>query len=83
MPPGRSTWLRMFAAMVIGAVTPYLEIAWKCRTGFEMSEACVWGRSYLPLTRWLEPLLIAPVVFLVLTIIARRRRRRPPGIGSG
>ncbi len=48
---------------------PYVEIAWKCRAGLETSEACVWGRSYLSLGKWLAPVIIAPVAFIALLII--------------
>lgn len=63
-------WIRIALAVSLGALAPYAELAWKCRAGFEQSEACVWGKSYLSLTRWLEPLLLAPFLFLAFTVIA-------------
>jgi hypothetical protein len=70
--------LRAVAALVVGLAEPYLEIAWKCRRGFETSEACVWGRAYLPLGRWMGLLLIAPATFVVLTLVARAWTSRRP-----
>ena len=59
------------AALIIGLAEPSIEIAWKCRAGRETSEACVWGRSYLPLSRALGLLIIAPVVFGALLLVRR------------
>jgi hypothetical protein len=36
------------------------------------------GRSYMPLSRWVEPIIIAPIVFLALTLLARLWSRRSP-----
>jgi hypothetical protein len=37
------------------------------------------GRAYMPLSRWVEPLIITPVVFLLLSLVtyvlSRRRSR--------
>jgi hypothetical protein len=41
--------------------------------GFAPSDACVWGRAYFPLARWLEPLIITPIVFAILRLIDRSR----------
>jgi hypothetical protein len=78
----RRWWLLLASALAIGIAEPYGEIAWKCRAGFEASEACVWGRSYFSLGRWLAPVLITPVAFIALLILALcfdwlRARSRP------
>jgi hypothetical protein len=77
--PRRSAWSwRLLVALLIGIAEPHVELAWKCRAGFETSEACVWGRAFLPLGRWLAPLFVAPLAFLALTALAwawRRLRR--------
>ena len=57
-------------ALVIGFAYPYLELAWKCR-GDAASEACVWGRAYFPLSRWVEPLIVAPIAFAVIVVFRR------------
>ena len=65
----RRLWPQLLCALAIGIVAPHAELAWKCRQGFESSEACVWGRSYFPLVIWLEPLLVAPTVFAALVCL--------------
>ena len=66
---------------MIGVVYPYLELAWKCRDGHAPSEACVWGRALMPVSRWIELLIVAPAAFVVLWLAARLAggtRTRPP-----
>ena len=72
---------RAVIALAIGIAEPYVEVAWRCRAGFETSEACVWGRALLPLGKWVAPLLVAPVVFVALTVMtwsSERWRERLP-----
>lgn len=69
---------RLVIALAIGLAEPSIELAWKCREGFETTEACVWGRSYLPLSRALGLFIIAPAVFGVLTLVHHLRRPRRP-----
>ena len=61
---------RAVLALVIGLAEPYIEISWKCRRGFESTEACVWGKSYFSLAQWLVPLIVTPVVFVALSLMA-------------
>jgi hypothetical protein len=66
----RRRWPFLLAtALAIGIAEPYVEIAWKCRAGLEASEACVWGRSYLSLGKWLAPVFITPLAFVALLIL--------------
>lgn len=68
------------AAAAIGIAYPHLELAWKCRAVAAASEACTWGRAYFPLSRWVEPIIVAPIAFLLIALIARlaaRRGKRP------
>lgn len=69
-------------AIIVGLVEPSVEVAWKCRSGHEASEACVWGRSYLPLSRALGLLVIAPVTFAVLLMVRRLWRSATGRTGS-
>ncbi len=80
--PSRSTLIRIAVALVIGLAEPYLEIAWKCRTGFESSEACVWGRSLFLLGRGAGLFIVAPLAFAALTAFASVWRRRGSGAGK-
>jgi hypothetical protein len=66
---------QLLVAVVIGVVWPHAELLWKCRSGLEHSEACVWGRSYMPLSRWVEPAIVAPIAFFVLVLLGLAWRR--------
>ena len=63
-------------ATITGLVYPSLELAWKCRPAAVDSEACVWARAYFPLSRWVEPVIITPVAFLVFLLATRIARRK-------
>ena len=76
MRPRAGILIKLVLAAAIGLAYPYLELAWKCRAAVATSEACVWGRAYFPLTRWIEPLLVAPVAFLAIMLIDRYMIRR-------
>ena len=67
--PARSVLIIACIALAIGLIEPSIELAWKCRQGFEISEGCVWGRSYMPLSRILGLLIITPVTFAILMVI--------------
>ena len=64
----RSTLILACIAITIGLAEPQLEVAWKCRAGFETSEACVWGKSLLPLGRAIGLLVITPLAFGALLL---------------
>jgi hypothetical protein len=63
-------WWPLWLALAIGIAEPHVELAWKCRASFQSSEACVWGRAYLPLGRWLAPLVVTPIAFVVLIALS-------------
>jgi hypothetical protein len=75
----RSLLILAGIALAIGLAEPLAELAWKCRSGFETSEACVWGKSYLPLGRAVGLLLIAPITFGVLLLLRGAWRMRTRG----
>lgn len=60
---GRLRTIRFAIALAIGLAAPYADLAWKCRTGFTASEACVWGKSYMPLTRWAMLVMLTPAAY--------------------
>ena len=65
-------------ALVVGAFTgvgyPLLDLAWACRSA--TSEACVWGKAYLPLTMVLSVVLLGGVAAgLVYAVLSHRRGR--------
>jgi hypothetical protein len=80
----RRAWARLAIAIVVGLAEPPLELAWRCRAGFEASEACVWGKSLLPLARIVAPVVIIPATLVILLLAewlwtnakARVRRER-------
>jgi hypothetical protein len=80
--PSRSTVVLALAALVIALAQPFVEVTWHCRAGYESSEACVWGKSLLPLTVGVGLVLVAPIVFGVLCLIRAAWRsltaRSPP-----
>ena len=67
--PSTSLIVRMVAALAIGLAEPYAEIVWKCRAGFESSEACVWGKSLFTLSRAAGLVIVAPLAFAALTVV--------------
>ena len=69
--PSRSLLVLGCIALAVGVAEPPLEVAWKCRAGFESSEACVWGRALLPLGRAAGLVIITPITFGVLYCIRR------------
>ncbi len=73
----RSLIVRFVVALAIGVAFPYVELAWKCRESSGHSEACVWARAYFPLSRWVEPIIVTPIAFVVLTLLVRAVSRRP------
>jgi hypothetical protein len=76
--PTRTLLLMALVALAIGVVEPFAEVAWKCRSGFETSEACVWGRSYLPLGRVAGLVIVAPLAFGMMFLIRWAWAARKP-----
>jgi len=66
--------LRAAVAVAVGLAAPYVELAVKCRD--RASEACVWGRSYLPLTRAVYFVLFGLLTYAALALAARWAGRR-------
>lgn len=77
----RSRLLRILIAVAVGLAVPEIEVWLKCRTppaeGRATSEACVWARAYLPLTRPIYFVLFGLLTFGVLTAAGRIRGREP------
>ncbi len=71
----RSRFLRIALAALVGLAAPYVELAVHCRA--PASEACVWGRAYLPLTRPVYFVLFGLLAYVVLALLARRAWKRP------
>jgi hypothetical protein len=67
--PSGTVLALIVVALAVGLVEPSVEVAWKCRAGFETSEACVWGKSYLPLGRAIGLVFVAPLTFGMLMLL--------------
>ncbi len=65
--------MRAGLALVVGLGVPLGQLALDCRA--PTSEACVWGKAYLPLSLAVGVLLIAPLAYGALTLIAALWRR--------
>lgn len=60
--------------LIVGIGYPFVDLALACRT--PDSEACVWGKAYLPLTVGLSGVLLGGIVTgLVYAALMWQRRR--------
>ena len=65
---------RLLASAAIAAAMPWFEVRLTCyRNPF--SEACVWGKAYLPLSTGVSAVALTPLIFLILGLIERGVRR--------
>lgn len=67
--------IKLAAALLVGLGAADLELAVRCASA-ATSEACVWGRAYLPVTRVAYPLVLVPLAYLVLSLLERAARPR-------
>lgn len=70
----RSRVLRLVLAIAVGLAAPEIELALKC--GRPDSEACVWGRAYMPVTRVLYFIAFGVATYALLTLVRRFVERR-------
>ena len=79
--PRTDTRSPLLTALVFGLIAglgyPVVDIAIACRTS--VSEACVWGKAYFPLTLGLSVLLLGGLVTGLVYAVLRGRRRCQPG----
>jgi hypothetical protein len=77
MPIGGRARKILSAAVIglaVGAALPFIDVAVACRA--PESEACVWGKAYLPLSLGISIAVIGSVVsVLVYAVLARRSGR--------
>lgn len=77
---GRSLLAAIAVGLLVGVGYPLLDLWRDCRR--PESEACVWGKSYLPLSLGLGLVLsviVAAVAYALLRMWATRRRSDAPG----
>ena len=63
--------------LTAGIGYPFVDVALACRV--PMSEACVWGKAYFPLTLGLSVLVLGGAVTGLLYAVLMRRRRGASG----
>jgi hypothetical protein len=61
----------------VGLAAPHAELWVKCRA--PSSEACVWGRAYLPVTVPVYLVVVGGLTYAVLASAARRKRKGTGG----
>lgn len=73
---------RVVASLALAAATPWIQVQIACRD--PVSEACVWGKAYLPLSTALSIVVLTPLFIGLLWGIEtglRRLRGRPGNEG--
>ncbi len=63
--------------LTVGIGYPFVDVALACRV--PMSEACVWGKAYLPLTLGLSVVVLGGAVTGLLYAVLMRRWRDAAG----
>jgi hypothetical protein len=63
--------------LIVGVGYPFVDVALACRV--PISEACVWGKAYLPLTLSVSVVVLGGAVTGLLYAVLIRRRRHPSG----
>ncbi len=75
MPTRRSVFLTALAiGLVVGVSYPFVDLGLTCRA--PSSEACVWGKAYLPLTLGVSVVLGSIVTALAYAALVWQRRRQ-------
>jgi hypothetical protein len=78
----RSSALIAFSVgLVVGTGYPIVDVGLACRV--PSSEACVWGKAYLPLTLSVSVVLLGGVAAGLIYLVLARWRRRPPRRDAG
>lgn len=74
--PGRrfSLLVALCAGLAAGVAYPFVDLGLACRV--PESEACGWGKAYLPLTLVLSVVLVGGFVTGVVYVVLMRRRRQ-------
>lgn len=63
--------------LTAGIGYPFVDVALACRV--PISEACVWGKAYFPLTLGVSVAVLGGAVTGLLYAVLIRRHRRPSG----
>lgn len=68
--------IALCVGLIVGIGYPFVDVALACRA--PISEACVWGKAYFPLTLGVSVVVLGGAVTGLLYAVLIRRRR-PPG----
>ncbi len=66
---------RLLAAAAVAAAIPWVQVRITCWSD-PLSEACVWGKAYLPLSTGISLVVFTPAIFLIFWFIERALRKR-------
>jgi len=70
-----SAWIGIVAGAAVGAAYPFIQLAIDCRA--PQSEACVWGKSLLPLTLAVSVVVVGAIAaYAIYALLEWRRRSR-------
>ena len=69
-----SLLIALALGLMAGTAYPLIDLALACRA--PISEACVWGKAYLPLTLGVSLVMVGGVVTLVTYRLLVRKRHR-------
>jgi xanthosine utilization system XapX-like protein len=72
MPRRRPFLTALVAGLIAGTGYPIVDVLLACRA--PISEACVWGKAYFPLTLGVSVVLVGGLVTGVLYALLLRRR---------
>lgn len=67
----RSLLWALAIGLAAGVAYPFVDLAWSCRA--PLSEACVWGKAYLPLSLGISIPVVGGIVAAVAYAILARR----------
>ena len=68
--------IALVAGFAIGVALPFIQVYLAC--GTPESEACVWGKSLLPLTVSISAVLFGAIIALAIFGVLESRRPAPP-----
>ena len=75
-----SAIVALITGPLIGAAVPFVQLAFECRAPH--SEACVWGKSLLPLGVVISGVVVGGILAVALFFLLEWRRRARENHGS-
>ena len=65
--------MALIGGAIVGAATPFVQVAFECRV--PQSEACVWGKSLLPVSVAVSTVVVGSIVAIAIFALLEWRRR--------